>query len=61
MAKCESCGKHTTFGRSIPWSKKTTRRKFKANLQQVSVLESGKLIRRTLCTRCIRSLTKTAV
>ena len=61
MAKCEHCGKTTTFGRSIPWSKKSTRRMFKPNLQTVSVLEDGRLIRKTLCTRCIRTLVKTAV
>ncbi len=59
MAKCSHCGKSTTFGRSIPWSKKSTRRTFKPNLQKVSVFEGGRKIRKTLCTRCIRTLTKT--
>ena len=58
MARCEECGKTTKFGRSRPWSKKTTNRKFKPNLQQVTVYEGGKKIRKTLCTRCIRTLTK---
>ncbi|NQS92163.1 MAG: 50S ribosomal protein L28, partial [Chloroflexi bacterium] len=58
MAKCEKCGKTTAFGRSIPWSKQTTKRKFKPNLQQVTVYEDGKKIRKVLCTRCIRTLTK---
>ena len=60
MAICESCGKKTTFGRSIPWSKKTTLRKFKPNLQKVSVYEDGRKVRITLCTRCIRTSVKTA-
>ncbi len=59
MAICESCGKKTTFGRSIPWSKKTTLRKFKPNLQKVSVYEDGRKVRKTLCTRCIRTSVKT--
>jgi len=47
MAKCETCGKTTKFGRSRPWSKKTTKRKFKPNLQKVTVYEDGKKIRKT--------------
>jgi len=58
MAKCENCGKHTTFGRNRPWSKKATLREFKANLQKVTVFVSGRKVRKTLCTRCIRTLTK---
>jgi large subunit ribosomal protein L28 len=60
MAKCERCGKKTTFGRNRPWSKKATRREFRPNLQQVTVFESGQKIRKTLCTKCIRTLVKTA-
>ncbi len=60
MAVCQSCGKKTTFGRNVPWSKKSTRRKFKPNLQKVTVYEDGKAVRKTLCTRCIRTLVKTA-
>ncbi len=60
MAVCQSCGKKTTFGRNVPWSKKSTRRKFKPNLQKVTVYEDGKAVRKVLCTRCIRTLVKTA-
>jgi large subunit ribosomal protein L28 len=60
MAKCNHCGKTTTFGRSIPWSKKATRRTFKANLQKVSVYEGGKKVQKVLCTRCIRTMAKGA-
>jgi large subunit ribosomal protein L28 len=59
MAVCETCGKKTTFGRSIPWSKKSTRRQFKPNLQKVSVYEDGRKVSKTLCTRCIRTMVKT--
>jgi len=60
MAKCESCGKHTTFGRSVPWSKKSSRRTFKPNLQKVAVWEDGRKLQKTICTRCIRTMVKTA-
>lgn len=60
MAKCDHCGKTTTFGRSVPWSKKSTRRTFKANLQKVSVFEGGRKVQKLLCTRCIRTMVKVA-
>jgi len=60
MAKCEYCGKTTTFGRNIPWSKKKTRRTFRPNLQNVTMLESGAAVKRLLCTRCLRSVSKPA-
>jgi large subunit ribosomal protein L28 len=59
MAKCESCGKTTTFGRNRPWSKKATRRTFRPNLQTITVYESGQKVRKVLCAKCIRTLVKT--
>jgi large subunit ribosomal protein L28 len=59
MAKCENCGKTTTFGRNRPWSKKATRRMFRPNLQTITVYEDGRKIRRVLCAKCIRTLVKT--
>ncbi|MFQ5922180.1 MAG: 50S ribosomal protein L28 [Anaerolineales bacterium] len=56
MAHCESCGKTTAFGQSRSFSMKATKRKFKPNLQRVRVLEEGRLVRRTLCTKCIKRL-----
>lgn len=60
MAKCQHCGKHTTFGRNRPWSKKATRRQFKPNLQKVSVFQGGHQKQMTLCAKCIRTLVKVA-
>jgi len=59
MAKCENCGKKTTFGRNRPWSKKATRRTFRPNLQTVTVIEDGRKVRKVLCAKCIRTLVKT--
>jgi len=59
MAKCTSCGKTTTFGNNRPWSKKATRRKFKANLQKVAVYKNGRKTQTLLCTRCMRTMVKT--
>lgn len=60
MAICEICGKSTKFGRSVPWSKKSTPRKFKPNLQKATIYEDGQKVRKTLCTRCLRTLVKTS-
>jgi len=48
------------FGHKRSFSQHATNRKFQPNLQQVSVLEKGNLIKKTLCTTCIRTLAKTA-
>jgi large subunit ribosomal protein L28 len=60
MAICESCGKKTTFGHNRSHSMRATKRKFKPNLQKVSVYENGQTVRKTLCTRCIRTLVKSS-
>ena len=59
MAKCENCGKTTTFGHNRSFSMRATNRKFKPNLQKVSVYENGVMVRKTLCAKCIKTLSKT--
>ena len=61
MAKCNNCGKATTFGHNRSFSQRATNRTFKPNLQKVSVLEKGRLVKKTLCAKCIKTLAKTAV
>jgi large subunit ribosomal protein L28 len=58
MAKCQKCGKTTTFGQSRSFSMKSTKRKFRPNLQKVRVMENGRLVQKTLCTKCIKRLAK---
>ena len=58
MAKCENCGKGPMFGNMRSHSMRATRRKFKPNLQKVQVFEGGKSVRKTLCTKCIKTLAK---
>jgi len=60
MAKCAHCGKTTTFGHNRSFSQRATNRKFKPNLQKVSVMEKGRLVQKVLCTKCIRTLAKSA-
>ncbi|MHB8807804.1 MAG: 50S ribosomal protein L28 [Anaerolineaceae bacterium] len=58
MAKCEICGKTTTFGHSRSFSQRATNRKFRPNLQKTTIMENGKAVKRTLCTKCIKTLVK---
>jgi len=60
MAKCAHCNKKTAFGRNRPWSKKSTSRTFRPNLQTVTVIEDGRKVRKVLCAKCIRTLVKTS-
>ncbi|MFH2040654.1 MAG: 50S ribosomal protein L28 [Chloroflexota bacterium] len=60
MAKCAHCGKTTTFGHNRSFSMRATNRKFKPNLQKVTMVENGQKVKKTLCARCIRTMVKTA-
>ena len=60
MAKCAHCGKTTTFGHNVSFSMRATNRKFRPNLQKVTVVENGRRVQKTLCAKCIRTLAKTA-
>ncbi len=60
MAKCAHCGKATTFGHNISFSHRVTNRPYHPNLQRVTVIENGRKVKKTLCTKCIRTLVKTA-
>lgn len=58
MAKCENCGKKTQFGHNRSFSMNATRREFKPNLQKVKVMENGRLVQKTLCTKCIKRMSR---
>ncbi|HNW94968.1 MAG TPA: 50S ribosomal protein L28 [Anaerolineaceae bacterium] len=58
MAKCNHCGKSTSFGHNRSHSLVATRREFRPNLQRITVFENGKKVRKVLCARCIKTLTK---
>lgn len=59
MAKCNVCGKDTTFGRKISTSRShvsgRANRKIKPNLRKVKVIENGTVKSVMVCTRCLRS------
>ena len=60
MAKCDNCGKTTTFGHNRSFSLRATNRTFKPNLQNITIVENGKKVKKTLCVKCIRTLVKSA-
>ncbi|HWE63033.1 MAG TPA: 50S ribosomal protein L28 [Chloroflexota bacterium] len=67
-ARCEICGKGTTFGRSIRhkagggWFRRApvTSRTFKPNLQNVTLDVNGAPKKLRICTRCLRTQHKQA-
>ena len=60
MAKCAHCGKTTTFGHARSFSMRATNRAFHPNLQKVTVYEKNRKVQKTLCTKCIRTMVKSA-
>jgi len=58
MAKCDMCGKIPTFGNNVSHSNVHTKRRWKANIQKVTMVRDGKPVRLNLCTRCLRTLNK---
>ncbi|MCI5898540.1 MAG: 50S ribosomal protein L28 [Anaerovoracaceae bacterium] len=53
--KCEICGKGQVSGNNVSHSNRHSRRKWNANIQTVRVEENGTVVRKNVCTRCIRS------
>jgi large subunit ribosomal protein L28 len=58
MAKCEICGKKPMFGHNVSHSKKATKRQFRPNIQRKRVVIDGKMRRIHICTRCLRTLSR---
>lgn len=66
--RCEVCGKGTAIGRNIRsnvsqgWLLRAhkTSRTFKANVHKATILVNGAPKRVDICTRCLRTMSKTA-
>ena len=58
MAQCAHCGKTAQVGNNVSHSKHRSKRLFRANIQRVKVTEGTKTVRKYLCTKCIKTLTK---
>ncbi|MCE5259982.1 MAG: 50S ribosomal protein L28 [Chloroflexi bacterium] len=59
MAKCDMCGKGPQFGHNISHSKRHTNRRWMPNIQPVRLVVNGQERKYNLCTRCMRTLSKT--
>lgn len=58
MAVCESCGKKPQFGNARSFSMRATRRKFNVNIQRITVVENGRTVRKYVCAKCIKTMSK---
>ena len=59
-AKCEICGKGLQFGHNVSHSKRATNRSWKPNLQKVKVQQDGRQVTLRMCSRCLRTMRKSA-
>lgn len=60
MARCDICGKAAQFGHNVSHSNRATKRRFNANVHRVRLTRDGQTRRLWVCTRCLRSLSKSA-
>lgn len=51
---CEICGKHPVSGHSISHSHRVTLRKFRPNIQKVTIVQNGRKKKMNVCTRCLK-------
>ncbi|MGD9807224.1 MAG: 50S ribosomal protein L28 [Deferribacterales bacterium] len=56
MAKrCEICGKGPMFGHQISHAHNVSRRVFYPNVHRIRVVEAGAVVRKTVCTKCMKA------
>lgn len=55
MAKCDICGKSTSFGIKVSHSHRRTNRTWKPNIMRVKAVVKGSPCRIYTCTSCLRS------
>lgn len=58
MAKCANCGKIARSGQNVSFSQRKTKRRFRPNLQRVTLYEGDKKVRTYYCAKCIRTMVK---
>ncbi len=54
-AVCDVCGKKPSFGNSVPFSQKKTRRRWNPNIQRIRAVVNGAPKRVNACTSCIKA------
>jgi large subunit ribosomal protein L28 len=53
--RCHSCGKGVTFGNNVSHANNKTRRTWKPNLQTARIVQDGKIVKISVCTRCLNA------
>lgn len=53
--KCEVCGKGPMFGHNISHAHNVTRRVFLPNVHKMRVIEDGQVVRKKVCTKCLKA------
>ena len=53
---CEICGKHPVAGRSVSHSHRVSIRKFRPNIQRVTIKDAkGHVRKANVCTKCMKA------
>jgi large subunit ribosomal protein L28 len=52
---CAVCGKRPIVGNNVSHSNRKTKKVWRPNLQRIRVVEAGRVLRKNVCTRCIRT------
>ncbi len=55
MAKCEICAKAGQSGNNVSHSKRRTKRRWAANVQNMTIHQGGVSKKVSICTRCLRT------
>ena len=56
--RCEICKKSGMSGNNVSHSNRHTKTRFMANVHKQTIVQDGKQIKLKICTRCLRSLSK---
>ncbi|MBI4300994.1 MAG: 50S ribosomal protein L28 [Chloroflexi bacterium] len=56
--KCEVCGKIPQYGHNVSHSKRRTPRRWLPNVHRQLVMIEGEAKRVSICTRCLRTLSR---
>lgn len=59
MAKCQICGKGPQFGNHVSFSQRHVKRRFNANVQKRRMMIDGKMQKVSICTSCLKTMSKT--
>ncbi|MBI4332892.1 MAG: 50S ribosomal protein L28 [Chloroflexi bacterium] len=57
--KCDICGKGSIWGHNVSHSKRHTSRRWLPNIRKTTIMLGGASRRIKICTRCLRTASKT--